>query len=208
MFRVKVPFFWFSIPENLHVEARPNYIEFYEKLNKEPTQDKFQRILGTVILSGLAMYFFAEWQHGMANSTTPPMFANLKLIPMGLFLGLAIMINLGRRTKLVVFDFNENKVKLKPVTVSFIGSKSAKMASPFKLKIKKKTREIKRSDDYGAIRTNYHEGYEIMVRLHKRGYDSIMFLETDDIKEDYGELIGKLAAVAGIDDPLPDIEEN
>lgn len=72
MFRVKVPFFWFSIPENLHVEARPNYIEFYEKLNKEPTQDKFQRILGTVILSGLAMYFFAEWQHGMANSTTPP----------------------------------------------------------------------------------------------------------------------------------------
>lgn len=127
---------------------------------------------------------------------------------MGLFLGLAIMINLGRRTKLVVFDFNENKVKLKPVTVSFIGSKSAKMASPFKLKIKKKTREIKRSDDYGAIQTNYHEGYEIMVRLHKRGYDSIMFLETDDIKEDYGELIGKLAAVAGIDDPLLEIEEN
>lgn len=208
MFRVKVPFFWFSIPENLHVEARPNYIEFYEEFNKETTEDKFLRIGGTIIFSVLAIYLFAEWQHGITNSTTPPMFGHLRLIPMGLFLGLAIMLNLRRRIKLIVFDFDENKVKLKPVTLSFIGSKSAKMASPFKLEIKKKTREIKRSDDYGASWTNYHEGYEIMVRLHKRGYDSIMFLETDDIKRDYGELIGKLAAVAGIENPLLEIDES
>lgn len=208
MFRVKVPFFWFSIPENLHVEARPNCIQFYEEFSKELTQERYQRIFGTILLSGLAMFFFAEWQSGMANSTTSSIFGHLRLIPMGLFLGLAIMINLRRRVKHIVFDFNENKVKLKPVTLSFIGSKSAKMASPFKLKIKKKTREIKRSDDYGASWTKYHEGYEIMVRLEKRGYDSIMFLETDDIKRDYGELIGKLAAVAGIDDPLLEIEEN
>ena len=207
MFRVKVPFFWFSIPENLHVEARPNYIEFYEEFNKELTEDRYQRIFAKVLFSGLAIFFFAEWQHGMANYTTQPMFGGLGLIPVGLFLGLAILFNLRRRIKLIVFDFNENKVKLKPVTLSFIGSKSARMASPFKLKIKKKTREIQRSGEHSSW-TTYHEGYEIMVRLHKRGYDSIMFLETDDIKRDYGELIGKLAAVAGIDNPLLEIEEN
>ena len=38
--------------------------------------------------------------------------------------------------------------------------------------------------------------------------DSDGVRETDDIKQDYGELIGKLAAVAGIDDPLLEMTES
>ena len=47
-----------------------------------------------------------------------------------------------------------------------------------------------------------------MIKLEKRGHESIMFLETDDIKQDYGELIGKLATVAGINNPLFEMTES
>ena len=205
MFGVKVPFYWFSVPENLRIEARPDYIEFYEKFSKETTENRIQRIGATIVFSLLAVYFFVEWQQRKANSVTPPMFGDLGFIPVGIFLSIAILLNLRRRIKLIVFDFSEYKVKLKPVRFSFIGSKSASMSCPFNLIIKKKTRVRHRSDENGSW-TTYYEGYEIMVKLEKRGHDSIMFLETDDIKQDYGELIGKLAAVAGIDDPLLEME--
>lgn len=197
MFRVRVPFLWFSVPENLRVEARPNYIEFYEEFGEELAENKLARIGATMFFSVLIVIY--------SNDALSPV--DLGFIPVVIFLAIAILINLPRRIKLIVFDFSENKVKLKPVTFSFIGSKSAKMSSPFKCKIKKKTTERKHNGEHSSW-TTYHEGYEIMVRLEKRGYDSIMFLETDDIRRDYGELIGKLAAVAGIDDPLLEIEEN
>lgn len=197
MFRVRVPFFWFSVPENLRVEARPNYIEFYEELGEELIENKFARIVPTIFLSVLIVIYSSD-------AISP---VGLSFVPVLTFLAIVILLNLPRRIKLIVFDFSENKVKLKPVTFSFIGSKSAKMSSPFKCMIKKKTIERKHNGEHSSW-TTYHEGYEILVRLEKRGYDSIMFLETDDIRRDYGELIGKLAAVAGIDDPLLEIAEN
>ena len=47
-----------------------------------------------------------------------------------------------------------------------------------------------------------------MVNLEKLGYQSVMFLETDNLKEDYGDLISRLVTFAGIDDPLLEIDEN
>ena len=41
-----------------------------------------------------------------------------------------------------------------------------------------------------------------MLNLEKSGKQSVMFLETKNLNQDYGDLISKLASVAGIEDPL------
>jgi len=207
MFGVKVPFFWFSVPENLRIEARPNYISFYEEFGKETTENKVTRYLltfGMVLLIGKLVNDGLQYKNSDSVVLIP---GDMTFVPVLFILFILIGFNLRRRIKPIVFDFNENKVKHKPVTLSFIGSKSATMSSPFNLMIKRKTRERQHSGEDGSW-TTFHEGYEIMVKLEKRGHESIMFLETDDIKRDYGELIGKLAAVAGIDDPLLEMTES
>jgi len=207
MFGVKVPFFWFSVPENLRIEARPNYISFYEEFGKETTENKVTRYvltIGMVLLIGKLVNDGLQYKN---SDSVVPILGDMTFVPVLFILFILIGFNLRRRIKPIVFDFNENKVKLKPVTLSFIGSKSATMSSPFNLMIKRKTRERQHSGEDGSW-TTFHEGYEIMVKLEKRGHESIMFLETDDIKQDYGELIGKLAAVAGIDDPLLEMTES
>ena len=207
MFGVKVPFFWFSVPENLRIEARPNYISFYEEFGKETTENKVTRYvltIGMVLLIGKLVNDGLQYKN---SDSVVPILGDMTFVPVLFILFILIGFNLRRRIKPIVFDFNENKVKHKPVTLSFIGSKSATMSSPFNLMIKRKTRERQHSGEDGSW-TTFHEGYEIMVKLEKRGHESIMFLETDDIKQDYGELIGKLAAVAGIDDPLLEMTES
>ena len=76
------------------------------------------------------------------------------------------------------------------------------------MKIRRNTREKQHTDNDGGRWTTYHEGYEVMVNLEKLGYQSVMFLETDNLKQDYGDLISRLVTFAGIDDPLLEIDEN
>ena len=129
-----------------------------------------------------------------------------------ILLFLLIGTNLRRRIKLITFDFNKNKVKLEPIKFSFIGTKTATISPPFNVKIRRNTREKQHTssdgDGYAERWTTYHEGYEVMVNLEKLGYQSVMFLETDNLKQDYGDLISRLVTFAGIDDPLLEIDEN
>ena len=107
--------------------------------------------------------------------------------------------------KLLIFDFNNNQVKLQPKTFSFIGTKSAKFSLPFSITLEPNTREkqISYGDEHSrSVVTTYHKGYEIMLNLEKSGKQSVMFLETKNLNQDYGDLISKLASVAGIEDPL------
>jgi len=133
--------------------------------------------------------------------------AILPLMPASILLVILIMLNMKRRITQLIFDFNINQVKLQPKTFSFFGTKSAPLSSPFSMTLEPKTREITKTvggDEYSApsVVTTYHKGYEMMVNLGKRYKQCIMFLETDNLKQDYGDLIRKLASVAGIEDPL------
>ena len=207
MFGIKIPFSWFSVPENLRIEAKPNCISFYQEFDKETTENKIIRYvftIGMVLLIGKLVNDGLQYKN---SDPVVPILGDINFIAAFFILFIVIGFNLRRRIKPIVFDFNENKVKHKPMIFSFVGAKSAAMSSPFNVIIKRNTRERQHRGEFGSW-TTIHEGYEIMVKLEKRGHESIMFLETDDIKEDYGELIGKLAAVAGIDNPLLELTES
>ena len=207
MFGKKVPFFWFNVPENLRIEAKTNYISFYQEFEKETTGNKIIRYVLTI---GMVLFIGKLVNDGLQyknSASALPIPGEITFIPAFILLFFVISLNIRRRIKLIVFDFNENNVKHKPMTLSFIGTRSAAISSPFNVIIKKNTRERQHSGEDGSW-TSFHEGYEIMIKLEKRGHESIMFLETDDIKQDYGELIGKLATVAGIDNPLFEMTES
>lgn len=211
IFGKKAPFFWFSIPENLRIITEPGHLSFYEEFRKPSTKDK---LIGYAFSIGLIVLIVKLVSDGLQYNDSDsllPFVGQLPFIPATVLLFVLIGINLRRRIKLITFDFNKNKVKLEPIKFSFIGTKTATISPPFNVKIQRNTREKQRTsgDEYSSHSwTTYHEGYEVMVNLEKLGYQSVMFLETDNLKEDYGDLISRLVTFAGIDDPLLEIDEN
>ena len=212
IFGKKAPFFWFSIPENLRIIAEPGHLSFHEEFRKESTKDKIIRYAFSIGLIVLIVKFVSDGLQYNDSDSLLPFVGQLPFIPASLLLFLLIGTNLRRRVKRITFDFNKNEVKLEPMKFSFLGTKSATISSPFNVNIQRNTREKQHTssdgDGYGDRWTTYHEGYEVMVNLEKLGYQSVMFLETDNLKQDYGDLINKFVTIAGIDDPLLGIDEN
>jgi len=212
IFGKKAPFFWFSIPENLRIIAEPGHLSFHEEFRKESTKDKIIRYAFSIGLIVLIVKFVSDGLQYNDSDSLLPFVGQLPFIPASLLLFLLIGTNLRRRVKRITFDFNKNEVKLEPMKFSFLGTKSATISSPFNVNIQRNTREKQHTssdgDGYGDRWTTYHEGYEVMVNLEKLGYQSVMFLETDNLKQDYGDLINKFVTFAGIDDPLLGIVEN
>lgn len=208
IFGKKAPFFWFSIPENLRIITEPGHLSFYEEFRKPSTQDKIIRYAGSIGLIVLIVKLVSDGLQYKDSDPLLPFVGQLPFIPATILLFLLIGTNLRRRIKLITFDFNKNKVKLEPIKFSFIGTKTATISPPFNVKIRRNTREKQHTDNDGGRWTTYHEGYEVMVNLEKLGYQSVMFLETDNLKQDYGDLISRLVTFAGIDDPLLEIDEN
>ena len=174
-------------------------------------KDKIMRFTVSIGLIVLIIKFVNDGLQYNDSDSVYPFAGELMFLPALIFLFLLIGFNMRRRIKLITFDLNENVIKLEPIKFSFIGTKSVTISSPLNLMIKKNTREKLHSggDEFSSSSwTTYHEGYEIMVNLEKWGYQSVMFLETDDLEQDYGDLISRLVTFAGIDDPLLGIEEN
>ena len=213
IFGKKAPFFWFSIPENLRIITEPGHLSFYEEFRKPSTQDKIIRYAGSIGLIVLIVKLVSDGlQYNDSDPLLPPLAGQLPFIPATILLFLLIGTNSRMRIKLITFDFNKNKVKLEPIKFSFIGTKTATISPPFNVKIRRNTREKQHAgsdgDGWESRWTTYHDGYEVMVNLEKLGYQSVMFLETDNLKQDYGDLISRLVTFAGIDDPLLEIDEN
>ena len=212
IFGKNIPFFWFSIPENLRIITEPGHLSFHEEFSKPSAKDKITRYALSIGLIVLIVKLVNDGLQYNDSDSLLPFVGQLPFIPASLLLFLLIGTNLRRRVKLITFDFNKNEVKLVPMKFSFLGTKSATISSPFNVKIQRKTREKQHTssdgDGYGDRWTTYHEGYEVMVNLEKLGYQSVMFLETDNLKQDYGDLINKFVTFAGIDDPLLGIDEN
>ena len=211
IFGKKAPFFWFSIPENLRIITDPGHLSFHEEFRKPSTKDKIIRYAFSIGLIVLIVKFVSDGLQYNDSDTFLPFVGQLSFLPASLLLFLLIGFNWRRRIKLITFDFNKNEVKLEPMKFSFIGTKSATISSPFNVMIKRNKRDktIVHSDEYSATEhTTSHEGYEVMVNLEKLGYQSVMFLETDNLKQDYGGLINEFVTFAGIDDPLLGIDEN
>lgn len=212
IFGKKAPFFWFSIPENLRIITDPGHLSFHEEFRKPSTKDKIIRYAFSIGLIVLIVKFVSDGLQYNDSDTFLPFVGQLSFLPASLLLFLLIGFNWRRRIKLITFDFNKNEVKLEPMKFSFLGTKSATISSPFNVKIQRNTREKQHTssdgEGYGDRWTTYHEGYEVMVNLEKLGYQSVMFLETDNLKQDYGGLINEFVTFAGIDDPLLGIDEN
>ena len=212
IFGKKAPFFWFSIPENLRIIAEPGHLSFHEEFRKESTKDKIIRYAFSIGLIVLIVKFVSDGLQYNDSDSLLPFVGQLPFIPASLLLFLLIGTNLRRRVKRITFDFNKNEVKLEPMKFSFLGTKSATISSPFNVNIQRNTREKQHTssdgDGYGDRWTTYHEGYEVMVNLEKLGYQSVMFLETDNLRQDYGDLISRLVTFTGIADPLLGIDEN
>jgi hypothetical protein len=211
IFGKKAPFFWFSIPENLRIIAEPGHLSFHEEFRKESTKDKIIRYAFSIGLIVLIVKFVSDGLQYNDSDSLLPFVGQLPFIPASLLLFLLIGTNLRRRVKRITFDFNKNEVKLEPMKFSFLGTKSATISSPFNVKIQRNTREKQHStgDEYSSSSwTTYHEGFEVMVNLEKLGYQSVMFLETDNLRQDYGDLISRLVTFTGIADPLLGIDEN
>ena len=207
----KAPFFWFSIPENFRIITEPSHVSFYEEFSKPSTKDKIIRSAFSIGLIVLIVKLVSDGLQYNDSDSLLPFVGQLPFIQATVLLFFLIGTNLRKRVKLITFDFNKNEVKLEPMKFSFIGTKSATISSPFNVMIKRNTRDktIVHSDEYSATEhTTSHEGYEVMVNLEKLGYQSVMFLETDNLKQDYGDLINKFVTFAGIDDPLLGIDEN
>lgn len=208
MSRGKVPFQWLDLPENLRFETEPHLLAVHQEFIKPTTRENITRYGGTILFLAIAVKFVVEavrYEASGLSALLPPAFLLLPMLSASLFVWLAIMLNLRRRLKRLIFDFNSGTVKLQARTLSFVGSRSAAFSTPFSVMVKPNTREKKHTsgDEYSSHSwTTSHEGYEVMVPLEKRGHQSILFLETDDLKRDYGEFFGALARVAGIDDPL------
>ena len=212
IFGKKAPFFWFSIPENLRIIAEPGHLSFHEEFRKESTKDKIIRYAFSIGLIVLIVKFVSDGLQYNDSDSLLPFVGQLPFIPASLLLFLLIGTNLRRRVKRITFDFNKNEVKLEPMKFSFLDTKSATISSPFNVNIQRNTREKQHTssdgDGYGDRWTTYHEGYEVMVNLEKLGYQSVMFLETDNLRQDYGDLISRLVTFTGIADPLLGIDEN
>ena len=123
-----------------------------------------------------------------------------------------LMVFARGRIQLLTLDFNTNLVKVEPMTWTIFGTKTATMSTPFNLIVNSTSREVHHSeagDEHSSGRswTTYHDGYDMLVALEGHGHQAIMFLETKNLKQDYGDLVGQLAFVAGIDDPLNELSE-
>ena len=208
IFRGKVPFQWLDLPENLQIETGPRHLAVHQEFNKPTTRENITRNVATILFLAMAVKFVSDavrYEASELSALLPSGFHLLPLVAASVFVWLAIMLNVRRRLKRIIFDFNTGTVNLQARHLSFIGAISAEFSTPFSILVKPNTREKQHhsSDEYSSHSwTTDHEGYEVMVHLKKRGHQPILFLETDDINEDYGELFGALARVAGIDDPL------
>ena len=204
----KVPFSWFNVPENLRIETQPNSISINQEFTEPTKSQKITKYVGNIVLIAIIVKLVndvIQYEKSETANQLLPEAAILQLLPATIFLVILIMLNIRRRMKLLIFDFNNNQVKLQPKTFSFIGTKSAKLTSPFSITLEPNTRETQKSygDEYShSVVTTYHKGYEVMVNFEKSGKQSVMFLETENLKQDYGDLISKLTSVAGIEDPL------
>ena len=196
----------------MRIITEPSHLSFYQEFIKPSTKDKIIRYAFAIGLIVLIVKLVNDGLQYNDSDSLLPFVGQLPFIPATVLLFVLIWTNVRRRIKLITFDFNKNEVKLEPIKFSFIGTKTATISSPFSVKIQRNTREKQHSssdgDGYGESWTTYHEGYEIMINLEKLGYQSVMFLETDNLKEDYGDLISRLVTFAGIDDPLLEIDEN
>ena len=208
MSRGKVPFQWLDLPENLRFETEPHLLAVHQEFIKPTTRENITRYGGTILLLAVAVklvFDVLRYETSELDALLPPAVHLLPLVPASVLVVLAVMLNLRRRVKRLIFDFNTGTVRLQARSFSYVGRKSATFSTPFSVMLKPNIREKKHtsSDEYSSHSwTTSHEGYEVMVPLEKRGHQSILFLETDDLKRDYGEFFGALARVAGIDDPL------
>ena len=192
----------------MRIETQTNFISISQEFTELTKSQKITKYVGNIVLIAIIVKLVNDViQYEKSESTNQllPEVAIIPLLPATIFLVILIMLNIRRRMKLLIFDFNNNMVKHEPRTFSFIGAKYAKFSSPFSMTLDSNTREMQRSygDEHSnPVVTTYHKGYEIMANFEGSGKQSVMFLETENLKQDYGDLISKLASVAGIEDPL------
>ena len=198
----------------MRIETQPNSISISQEFTEPTKSQKITKYVGNIVLIAIIVKLVndvLQYEKSEAANQLLPEAAVLPLLPATILLVILIMLNIRRRMKLLIFDFNINQVKLQPKIFSFIGTKSAKLSSPFSIKLEPNTRETQKSygDEHShSVVTTYHKGYEMMVNFEKSGKQSVMFLETENLKQDYGDLISKLASVAGIEDPLVETVED
>ena len=198
----------------MRIETQPNFISISQEFTEPTKSQKITKYVGNIVLIAIIVKLVndvLQYEKSEAANQLLPEAAVLPLLPATILLVILIMLNIRRRMKLLIFDFNINQVKLQPKIFSFIGTKSAKLSSPFSITLEPNTRETQKSygDEYShSVVTTYHKGYEMMVNFEKSGKQSVMFLETENLKQDYGDLISKLASVAGIGDPLVETVED
>lgn len=208
MTRGKVPFQWLDLPENLRLETEPHLLAVHQAFNPPTRGENITRYAGTILILGIAVklvFDVLRYEPSELDELLPPAVHLLPLVPASGLVVLAIMLNLRRRVKRLIFDFNTGTVRLQARTFSYVGRRSAAFSTPFSVMLKPNTREKEHhsSDEHSSRSwTTSHEGYEVLVPLEKKGPRSVLFLETDDLKRDYGEFFAALARVAGIDDPL------
>ena len=98
----------------MRIETQTNFISISQEFTELTKSQKITKYVGNIVLIAIIVKLVNDViQYEKSESTNQllPEVAIIPLLPATIFLVILIMLNIRRRMKLLIFDFNNNMVK-------------------------------------------------------------------------------------------------